>query len=143
MKLLALVTPFVLAASLAPLVASADATGGISGTVMDRTTGKPVANAAVSIYQLPVPKHQEAVRLRSSLTNRRGFFADLGLEGGAYIVTANVAGRSSSCVVRNVYGGEVHRVKIVVSDDKRPPACEGPYVGNFDPDQTADVYRVH
>ncbi|MGZ3517866.1 MAG: carboxypeptidase-like regulatory domain-containing protein [Vulcanimicrobiaceae bacterium] len=144
-KLLAFTVLLVLATALAPATAFADATGGVAGTVVERSTGKPVAGVAVAIYELPAnrSKEQDATLVRSLVTDRHGFFSDLGLEPGGYVISADVAGKTSSCAVHAIYNGQVRHVKIVISNDARAPQCEGPYARQLDPDETSDVYRVH
>ena len=129
----------------APIAALADATGGVSGTVVDRATGRPEAGVTVAVYELPSSrsKGQEVTLVRSMQTDRHGFFSDLGLEPGGYIVTADVAGKMSSCAVHAIYNGEVRHLKIVISNDARAPKCEGPYARDLDPDETSDLYRIH
>ena len=116
-------------------------TGGIAGTVVDLNTGMPMSNAAVAIYRLPLTLN--AVQVESALTNRKGFFSNLDLDPGRYLVTANIQGRTSSCIIDDVNSGETVRMKIEVGADGQ--RCMGPNVSSatVDPAQTADLYRIH
>jgi uncharacterized membrane protein len=138
MKRIAILLGF-LAATMVPVVAGQ--TGGISGYVVDLTTGKPMNNAAVAIYRLPMIPNAPA--LESALTDKHGFFVNLHLEPGRYLVTANIMGRTSSCVVDDVFGGLTMRMKIEVGADGQ--RCIGPKVHSavVNPAETADVYRIH
>ncbi|MGZ3522134.1 MAG: carboxypeptidase-like regulatory domain-containing protein [Vulcanimicrobiaceae bacterium] len=143
-KLLARTITVVLAAAFMPLAGLADATG-VSGIVIDRSTGKPVAGAAISVYELPpmTSDRPDMVRVRSLKTDRRGFFSDLGLEPGGYLITATVPRKAAACAVHAVYNGVVRHLQIVVSNDSQAWYCRGPYTRPVDPDETADVYRIH
>ena len=121
------------------LPAYADQTGGVAGRVTD-LMGHPLANAAVAIYKLPL--HQAQLALRTVTTDKGGYFTDITLEPGRYLVTANVMGWTSSCVIDDVFGGNVTRVKISVGADGQ--RCQGPRVHSavINPAQTADVYII-
>jgi hypothetical protein len=116
-------------------------TGGVAGMVLDLNTGRPMSNAAVAIYRLPLTPN--APQIESALTNGKGFFSNLGLEPGRYLVTANISGRTSSCIVDDVFGGQVVHLKIEVGADGQ--RCIGPKVHSavVNPSETADVYRIH
>lgn len=127
-----------LAAAMA-LPALADQTGGVSGRVTD-LMGHPLANAAVAIYKLPL--HQAEAALHTSTTDKTGYFSNITLEPGRYLVTANVQGWTSSCVIDDVFGGNVTRMKISVGVDGQ--RCSGPRVhsATINPAQTADLYII-
>lgn len=124
----------------APIGASANGFGGISGYVIDGATARPVPGAAIVIARLP-----ENVETHGSMVaNRHGFFVNLGLEPGRYAVTANVAGRSASCVIDDVYADQVRTVRIVLGPANDEPRC---FRAQFhrsvvNPDETADVYHI-
>jgi hypothetical protein len=126
--------------ALSALPALAD-TGGIAGMVVDLDTGLPMANAAVAIYHLPLTA--TSPQIQSALTNRKGFFTNMGLDPGRYLVTAEISGRTSSCIIDDVYANETVRMKIEVGADGQ--RCIGPHVQSavLDPSQTADLYRIH
>ena len=124
----------------ATIVASADEPGGIAGTVID-ARGQRLANVPLQIYQLPVVE-RDSSRMHEVRTNGRGYFVQMGLTPGTYVVLANADGRTMRCVIRNVYEGRVRRVTLKASKTAAT-SCEANYPPNFDPDETADVYRIH
>jgi len=130
----------VLAASMSLSVLAAD-TGGVSGRVVDVSTGKPLAHAVVAIYQLPVVKNAPVVE--SATTDRRGFFANLALAPGAYLVTANVMGKISSCVVDWVTSGRMTRMNIAVGLDEDQCSTPRAHPTVVNPAETTDLYIVH
>jgi hypothetical protein len=123
----------------APVVA--DQPGGISGYVTDATTGHPVAHAKIFYYRSPYldngPNHVMMLK-----TNANGFFSDITLQPGRYIVMARSAGKVEGCAVDDVMGGEIARVSMVVGGANI--VCSGPRVhpALIDPNATADVYRI-
>ena len=123
------------------LPALADQSGGVAGRVTNLATGKAYANAAVAIYRLPL--HAAEAAMRTVTTDRNGNFADITLEPGRYLVTANVAGMTSSCVIDDVFGGQTTRMKIELGADGQ--RCIGPRVHSavVNPANTADEYIVH
>jgi carboxypeptidase family protein len=137
-RLVVVVTAVLLLA--APMGAAANTFGGISGFVVDGATARPVPGVAIIIARLP-----ENVETRHSLlANRKGFFVNLGLEPGRYAVTANVMGRSATCVIDDVYADQVRSVRIVLGAANGEPRC---FRAQFhrsvvNPDETADVYRI-
>jgi len=120
--------------------AMADEPGGITGVVLD-SHGQRLANVPLQIYQLPVVE-RDTSRMHETLTNRRGFFVQMGLTPGTYVVLANAEGHKIRCVIRNVYEGRVRRVTLQASTTPGEDKCEANYPPNFDPDETADVYRI-
>jgi len=120
--------------------AFADQLGGISGTVVDAKTGQTMPNVTLYYYRAPYlengPNH--IVKLE---TNRRGFFSDITLNPGRYIIMAQVPGKVEGCAVDDVIGGETARMKIAIGHDSI--MCSGPRVhpALVDPNATADVYR--
>jgi hypothetical protein len=125
------------------LVASAlaDQPGGISGTVVDVKTGQPVPGATLYYYRAPYlengPNH-----IMTLHTNSHGFFSDVTLEPGRYIIMARFPDKVQGCAVDDVMGGEVARMKIEIGRDAI--MCSGPRVhpALVDPNATADVYRT-
>jgi hypothetical protein len=138
MKQLAIVLALA-AALVAP--AFADQLGGISGTVVDAKTGQPIAHATLYYYRTPYlengPNH-----IMTLQSNGRGFFSDVTLEPGRYIVMARFPGKVEGCAVDDVVGGEVARMKVEIGHDQI--MCSGPRVhpALVDPNATADVYRI-
>jgi hypothetical protein len=128
-----------LAASLCA-VALADQPGGISGTVVDAQTKQPMAHVTLYYYRAPYlengPNH-----IMTLQTNSRGFFSDVTLDPGRYIVMARFPGKVEGCAVDDVIGGEVARLRIQIGHDA--VMCSGPRVhaALIDPNATADVYR--
>ena len=127
--------------ALAALAVWADASGGVSGYVYDEQTKAPIPGAAVLIMrQAPVTDG----RHESVLTDKHGFFVNLGLQPGRYAVTANIGHRAASCVVDDVNSGQMRRMKIYVSQSEGGFTCVGPriHAGVVDPNETSDVYRI-
>lgn len=118
-----------------------DNLGGISGTVVDAKTGQPVSHATLYYYRAPYlekgPNH-----IMTLQTNGRGYFSDITLEPGRYVVMARLPGKVEGCAVDDVMGGEVARMKIAIGHDAI--MCTGPRVhaAMIDPNTTADVYRI-
>ncbi len=129
-----------LAGSLA-MPAIADQLGGISGTVVDAHTGQPMANAQLYYYRSPY-RDQGPNEIKVLKTNGRGFFSDITLEPGRYIVMARFPGKVEGCAVDDVMGGEVAHLKIEIGHDAI--MCSGPRVhpALVDPNATASVYRI-
>lgn len=138
MKQIAIMVAFT--ASLCTL-ALADEPAGISGTVVDANTGQPMANAVLYYYRSPYLENGPN-RIMKLTTNSRGFFSDVTLEPGRYILMARVPGKVQGCAVDDVMGGEVARVKISIGHDT--VMCSGPRVhpALVDPNASADVYRI-
>ena len=118
-----------------------DQPGGISGTVVDAATGQPMAHAVLYYYRTPYlengPNH-----LMKLETNGHGFFSDITLTPGRYVIVARVPGKVEGCAVDDVMGSEIAHVKIVVGT--HGIMCSGPRVhaALVDPNATADVYRI-
>jgi Carboxypeptidase regulatory-like domain len=138
MKLLGIVLAL---AGLLALPAMADQLGGLTGTVIDLNTGQPIANATIYYYRSPWlengPNH--VMRLQ---TNSRGFFSDITLDPGRYVVMARVPGKVQGCAVDDIMGGEVARLRIEIG--RNQVMCSGPRVhpALVDPGATADIYRI-
>jgi hypothetical protein len=138
MKLLAIVFALVTWTGAAAL---ADELGGISGTVVDAHTGQPMPGVTLYYYRSPWldrgPNH-----IMTLQTNSRGFFSDVTLDPGRYIIMARFPGKVEGCAVDDVMGGEVARMKIEIGHDA--VMCSGPRVhpALLDPDATASVYRI-
>jgi hypothetical protein len=121
--------------------ALADQPGGISGYVVDAKTGQPMAGAQLYYYRTPYrdqgPNHIMALK-----ANGRGYFSDITLDPGRYVVMARVAGKVQGCALDDVMGGEVARIRIEVGHDTI--MCSGPRVhpALVDPNATASVYRI-
>ncbi len=129
-----------LAGSLA-MPAIADQLGGISGTVVNAHTGQPMANALLYYYRSPY-RDQGPNEIKVLKANSRGFFSDITLEPGRYIVMARFPGKVEGCAVDDVMGGEVAHLKIEIGHDAI--MCSGPRVhpALVDPNATASVYRI-
>lgn len=136
-KILTLLVAALLSAT---MVASADEPGGIAGVVVD-AHGQRVANVPMQIYQLPVVE-RDSSRMHETRTNGHGYFVQMGLMPGTYVVLASADGHTMRCVIRNVYEGRVRRVTLRATKTAAT-SCEANFPPNFDPDETADVYRIH
>jgi 5-hydroxyisourate hydrolase-like protein (transthyretin family) len=115
------------------------ANGGLSGRVTDASTGAPAVGVAVAVYRMPMHQVDTGVTL---ITDRHGYFVDVALEPGRYMVTANVMGRSASCVIDDVFDGVVTRVQIQIGANG--VHCSGPRVhsATVNPAFTSDVYII-
>jgi len=113
----------------------------ITGTVVD-ATGHRLAGVPVQIYELPVVE-KDPSRLLEVRTDGRGFFSAMGLRAGTYAIVASVEGMKMRCVIRNVFEGRTRRVTLTTVKNGASENCEAPYPNGFDPDETADVYRIH
>ncbi len=137
MKALALI---LLALAAAAPVAAAQPTG-LAGTVVDLDNGKPLRGAQVEIYHLPL---QTVVNpIATLVANDRGFFADISLTPGRYLVVANANGVRTACEISKLYHGVVGRLRMEISS--KGERCIGKHVSSalVVPGQTADVYVVH
>jgi hypothetical protein len=118
-----------------------DQPGGIAGRVVDVKTGQPIAHATIYYYRSPYldhgPNHVSTLQ-----TNGQGFFSDITLVPGRYIVMARLPGKVEGCAVDDVMGGEVAHIRIEIGRDAI--VCSGPRVHSalVDPNATADVYRI-
>lgn len=122
------------------LPVNAQDTSGVAGTVVDLDHQTPFVNAAVAIYRLPL--HPDDTPVASSHTDRRGFFSNITLEPGRYLITANIMGMRSSCEFEELYHGVVTRVRIEVS--MTGERCVGKNIrpSLVVPGQVSDVYIV-
>ena len=134
----ALLVYVMLAAFVAPSAAFADTPGGVRGTVID-ATGRPMPGVAVELTSL------NGSERRTLRTDGHGFFGVLGLAPGRYAATVHVVGRGASCSVEDIETGEVRTFRIVVASSAGETTCiaQRPSGSIFDPDETADVYRIH
>ena len=124
----------------APAVADST-TAGLSGTVVDVNTGRPIEHATVLYYKSPYLENGTN-RIYEAKTDKHGFFSDITLEPGRYIIMARVPDRMLGCAVDDVQIGEVARVKLEIGRDRI--VCSGPRVHptSVDPNLTADLYRI-
>jgi len=136
-----LVTMLALAGLLGSPAVADTAQAGLSGTVVDIATHQPIPNATVFYYKAPYLENG-ANRIFKLTTDRHGFFSDITLEPGRYIVMARVPGQVLGCAVDDVQQGEITRVKIEIG--RSSIVCSGPRVHptQIDPNVTADVYRI-
>lgn len=127
-------------ASLAATPVLADQLGGISGTAFDAKTGQPLAHATLYYYRSPYVEN--STRIMKLETNDRGFFSDVTLEPGRYVVMARYANKVEGCSIDDVIGGETTRMKLTIGRDAI--MCSGPRVhpSLVDPNAGASVYRI-
>jgi hypothetical protein len=121
--------------------AFADQPGGLSGTVVDAKSGQPIANAQLYYYRSPYLENG-ANHVMTLRTNRNGFFSDINLQPGRYVVMAKLPGKVEGCAIDDVMAGEVARVRMVIGRDEI--MCSGPRVSAamVDPNASGDVYRI-
>jgi len=111
----------------------------MSGVVIDASTRAPIEGATVV-----VTRYDSALReSKEFTTDRRGFFADIALTPGAYLVTTSALGQLVTCIVNDVPYGVVRNVRIVLGTGL-VPECKGTLVhfGVVDPDQLGSIYPV-
>ena len=115
--------------------------GGLSGQVVDLSTGKPIEHATILYYKTPYLDNGPN-RIMTVKTDRHGFFSDITLEPGRYVLMARVPGKVEGCAVDDVQNGEISRIRIEIGRDAI--VCSGPRVHPtlIDPNATADVYRI-
>jgi hypothetical protein len=121
--------------------ARADQLGGISGVVVDVKTGQPIAHAHLYYYRSPYLENGQN-HVMELETNSHGFFSDITLEPGRYVIMARLPGKVEGCALDDVMGGEVARMRIEIG--RTAIMCSGPRVhpALVDPNATASVYRI-
>lgn len=131
---------FALALVVAVPALADDMSGGIAGYVVDLKSGQPIERADIMYYRAPYIENATVIRRLE--TDRRGYFRDITLEPGRYIVMAQVPGKVLGCAVDDVQNGEISRIRIELGRDVI--VCSGPRVHStlVDPNATADVYRI-
>ena len=124
----------------APALAQ-QSTGGISGYVSDLATGKPMPGVTVLYYKGPWVD-ENATHVYKVETDKHGFFSDITLAPGRYVVMARVPGEMQACALDDVQSGEVTRLKMEIGHDKL--MCTGPRVHPMmvDPNEVGDLYRI-
>jgi hypothetical protein len=125
--------------SSAPKAAAADG-GGIAGYVVDAATGRGVVNERVFYYRWPYVDDSTVVaELR---TDARGYFSDITLAPGRYVLAVAGLSQITGCAVEDVFGGEVSRVRIALGH--AGATCSGPRPNPslVDRNASADVYRI-
>jgi len=137
----ALVVPVVAAALAFPAIAGAEGPSGMSGFVIDAVTRAPLGGVTVVVARDEnPPKEKDEV-----VTDRHGFFTDLALRPGGYVVIVDIRNKLISCIVDDVHEGVVRHMKILVGRSGNDSQCVGPLVRHdtVDPDETASLYRIH
>jgi hypothetical protein len=113
--------------------------GGFDGYVVDGS-GHGIPGERVFYYRLPyVENSTNVAELR---TDSRGYFGDITLAPGRYMLLVGNASQLSGCTIEDVFSGEVSRVRIEAR--RTDPACSGPRpsASLVDGNATADVYRI-
>ena len=115
--------------------------GGLQGQVVDLSTGKPIENATIVYYKTPY-LDRGPNRIFTVKTDSHGFFTDITLDPGRYVIMARMPGKMQGCAVDDVQTGETARVKLEIGRDRL--VCTGPRVHPtvIDPNLTADLYRI-
>ena len=114
---------------------------GVAGTVLDLDNGRPIARAEVQIYRLPL--ESSAAPVATLIADGRGFFTDITLAPGRYVIVANANGVRTGCEISELHDGVVDRLRMEISS--KGERCIGKNVRSalVVPGQTADVYTVH
>jgi hypothetical protein len=114
--------------------------GGIAGYVVDAASGRGVVGERVFYYRWPYVENSTVVaELR---TDSHGYFSDITLPPGRYVLAVAGASQIAGCTVEDVFGGEVSRVRITLG--RAGAICAGPRPNPslVDGNATADVYRI-
>jgi hypothetical protein len=111
MKNFALILAMVVAAAL-PATA-AQPYGGVNGYVA--TNGAPMADATVAVYRLPIKKGN-MIPLHIVHTDKNGYFTQIPLERGFYLVSASSKDGHAGCAVANLNHVVVSRVRISLAN---------------------------
>lgn len=139
MRALALALGMLASAAL-PALAQNQPTG-IDGVVVNAETHKPLAGAQIAIFRMPLGNAATAVSTLQ--TNKHGFFSNVLLEPGRYVVTATANGERTACQTSDIYRGAVARVRIEMSNHRANCVGKGVTSSLVVPGQTADVYIIH
>jgi hypothetical protein len=121
-------------------LAIAGDSGGIAGYVVSSSTGRAVAGEPLLYYRWPYVENSTEVReLR---TDARGFFSDITLAPGRYVIVASERDSISGCTIDDVFGGEVSHVRVTLQRNGKN--CAGPRISPalIDSAATSDVYRI-
>ena len=131
---------FVLLAALAVPV-RADAPGGIAGHIVD-VYGNPAVGVSVGFFRLPL--HTSDVAVGTVYTGRDGFFSDIALDTGRYMVLAMSPTRSvvSGCAQHDVFTGIVTRIRLQMHLGSGGCADARIHSAVVNGDMTADMYIV-
>jgi hypothetical protein len=125
--------------SSASRAAAADG-GGIAGYVVDGATGRGVVNERVFYYRWPYVENSTIVA--EQRTDGRGYFSDITLAPGRYVLAVAGVSQISGCTVEDVFGGEVSRVRIALGHTGASCSGPRPHPSLVDGNATADVYRI-
>jgi protocatechuate 3,4-dioxygenase beta subunit len=129
-------------AALTTAAAVADTSGaGLQGRVVSLSNGRAIAHATVLYYKAPYLENGPN-QIFTQKTDKNGYFTDITLVPGRYIVMARVPNRVEGCAVDDVQQGEVTHVVLKVGGNRI--ICAGPRVHptTVDPNLTADLYRI-
>ena len=126
--------------ALGTVSALANPPGGISGHVVRAVNGHAIVDVPVFIYKMPVREGDKPVS--TMRTDKNGFFADVALPFGSYLVATRLGTHIVGCTVDAVYDGFMTRMKVAVGN--RDGQCSGPRVRSalVNPQLTADVYLL-
>ncbi|HEY3675459.1 MAG TPA: hypothetical protein VGK84_05665 [Candidatus Tumulicola sp.] len=127
------------ATSRAPDAVAADG-GGLAGYVVDGSTGHGLPGERVSYFRLPYVENSTVVA--ETRTNSRGYFGDITLTPGRYVLSVGSGSQILGCVVEDVFSGEVSRVRISLARLGAPCTGPRPSASLVDANATADVYRI-
>jgi hypothetical protein len=112
---------------------------GVAGHVL-YPDGRPVANANVAIFRLPL--HQVDKAVATTATDNNGFFMKMPLQPGRYMLDVAVPGNTSACVVHDLVDETVTNVTLHLAAHSgcTPVRIHESMVnGNL----TSDAYIIH
>jgi hypothetical protein len=112
---------------------------GVAGHVL-APDGRPVPNAQVAIFRLPL--HQVDRAVATVTTNADGYFVKLPLQPGHYMLDVAVPGNTSACSAHDLVDETVTHVTLRLRADAGcAPVRE--HASMVDGDLTSDVYIIH
>lgn len=139
MRALALILG-ILAAAVVPTLAQNQPTG-VDGFVINADTRKPLTKVQVAIFRMPIGNAATAVS--TLYTDKHGFFSNVLLEPGRYVITATADGVRTACETSDIFRGAVARVRIEMSRDHEYCIGKGVSSSLVVPGQGANVYIIH
>ena len=122
-------------------VAAQNTPTGVNGYIVNAETHRPISGADITIFRMPIGSLSQPV---STLrTDKHGYFSNIELSPGRYIVMASALNAHSGCEISDLFEGAVSRIRIEISN--KGEHCVGKNVRTalIMPGQGADVYIIH
>jgi hypothetical protein len=114
---------------------------GVNGYIVNVDTHRPIAGADVSIYRMPIQALSQP--LSTMRSDKHGYFSNILLPPGRYIVMATALDSRSGCEISDLYDGAISRIRIEISS--KGENCVGKNVRTalVMPGQGSSVYIIH